>query len=368
MVGRARAFAASSLRETTVSRWVLAAKDRTENLHSLLVASRLRQQRRGAGILLYHGVTVEVVDPFVEGAHIGAKLFREQIRHLRRHYHIVALAEILDRCEAGQPIPNDWVALTFDDGYRNNLHCAKQILKDEGDLPMSVFVITDLMGGSYTLPTVMVRMVLLHLRSKRIRIPLLDGSWEDRDMSNRRRRANVFWEVHRTLRGLSSDQQMEAVSGLFEQMGDGEPEEIRARFSSFDWLDWDEIRQLRSDGVEIGSHTCTHPSMREGLGEVRLRAEAVDSRDRIATEVGVVPRSFVYPYGAAEDVSDLAIRVLSEAGYRCAMTTIPGIVKSDSPLFELSRLTGCVQSMGSFRRANASGMQHAVGRPSIRTP
>jgi hypothetical protein len=175
-------------------------------------------------------------------------------------------------------------------------------------------------------------------------------------MSSRRRRANAFWEVHGTLRALSPDEQQEILSVFIDQLGDGEADEIRARFPSFDWLDWDEIRELRADGVEIGSHTCTHPAMRAELGAERLRAEIEASRDRISAEVGVAPRSFVYPYGAKGDVSDLAIRLLCEAGYHCALTTIPGTVQRESSVFELPRLAGCVQSMGQFRRANASGM------------
>ena len=85
--------------------------------------------------------------------------------------------------------------------------------------------------------------------------------------------------------------------------GDGEADEIRARFPSFDWLNWDEIRELRASGAEIGSHSCTHPSMRAELGTNRLRAEIERSRERIAAEVGAVPSAFVYPYGAPDDVS-----------------------------------------------------------------
>jgi peptidoglycan/xylan/chitin deacetylase (PgdA/CDA1 family) len=357
IIDRARTAAASSLRETAVSKVIVGAKNQLENVQSLFTASRLRSRRCGPGVLLYHGVVPKVSDPFVEGAHIEAELFRTQIRHLRRHYRVVSLAKIVDRLKSDQPLPNDWVALTFDDGYRNNLHCARQILHEEGDLPMSVFVITDFMGGNYTHPTVMIKMLLLHLRASRFRVPLMDGSWANRVMSSRRRRANVFWEVHRTLRALSPDEQQEALSVFVDQLGDGEADEIRARFSSFDWLDWDEIRELRADGVEIGSHTRTHPAMRAELGAERLQAEIEASRDRISTEVGVAPRSFAYPYGSKADVSDLAIRLLGEAGYQCALTTIPGTVQGESRVFELPRLAGCVQSMGQFRRANASGME-----------
>lgn len=356
-VSRLRGALASTLRETPVSAAITGASDAVRNLQSILTAKRLRKHRRGAAILLYHGVVPKVRDPFVEAAHIDATLFRKQIRHLKRHYRIVSLEEIVEARRGGRALPDDWVALTFDDGYRNNLECARQILRDEGRLPMSVFVVTELMGSNLTIPTVFAKMLILYGQVDQIEVPSPSGEWVSHSLSNRNRRANAYWMAHAALRALSPADQQAAVTRIRNQLGDGEAEEIRAGFESFDWLSWEEIRELHRDGVTIGSHTCSHVSMRAELGEARLRQEIFESRDRITRELGSPPKIFVYPFGAPEDVSSEATALVEEAGYDAALTTSPGTIERDSSIFELPRLIGCVQSMGAFRSANASGLR-----------
>ena len=76
-------------------------------------------------------------------------------------------------------------------------------------------------------------------------------------------------------------------------------------------LSWDELRNLASHGVEIGSHTVTHPHL-PGLGDDELAQELRDSKRRIETELGEPCRRLAYPYGE----HDLRVRSAArEAGY-----------------------------------------------------
>jgi peptidoglycan/xylan/chitin deacetylase (PgdA/CDA1 family) len=79
-------------------------------------------------------------------------------------------------------------------------------------------------------------------------------------------------------------------------------------------MTWDELRAIAGDGVEIGSHTLTHPDLRE-LGDKDLRRELVDSRARIEDELGRPCRVLAYPYGFHDERVRAAARA---AGYDVA--------------------------------------------------
>jgi len=303
---------------------------------------------------MYHGVAPQLTDPLVENAHISAALFRRQIRHLKRHYRVVSLAELRDRLDGGQPVPDDWAVLTFDDGFRNNLHCAWEIVRAEG-LPMSVFVVTDVIGTRTTLLTSLVLMAVTGCAATTLRVPRPGGEWASRAVGSRRQRANAYWELLPVLKAMDAVEKGRVFEEFFAQLGEGELDEIRARYPSYDWLDWDEVRELHREGVDIGSHTRTHTYMRDELGRDRLRDEIEGSRKRMEAELGAAPDHFAYPNGSPADFSALTREVVQAAGYRCALTTVRGpVIPGDDP-YELRRLGNIVHSMARFRTANATG-------------
>ena len=106
-------------------------------------------------------------------------------------------------------------------------------------------------------------------------------------------------------------------------------------------LGWDELRRLRSEGWEIGSHTRSHPRLVR-LDDTALADELEGSRERLADELGEPCRSFAYPFG---EVDDRVIAAAGAAGYEAACTLLEsygeasvlswprvGIWRSDGPV------------------------------------
>jgi peptidoglycan/xylan/chitin deacetylase (PgdA/CDA1 family) len=92
-------------------------------------------------------------------------------------------------------------------------------------------------------------------------------------------------------------------------------------------LDWPALVALRADGVEIGSHSRTHPDL-TALGPAALEDEIARSADDIERETGVRPRCFAYPYGrVTPDVARLTGRAYA---YACT-TRLAGVTKADPP-------------------------------------
>lgn len=79
-------------------------------------------------------------------------------------------------------------------------------------------------------------------------------------------------------------------------------------------MTWDELRALAADGVEIGSHTVSHPHLTR-LDDTELRRELVESREIVEDQMGRPCRFLAYPFGEDDDRVRHAARL---AGYLAA--------------------------------------------------
>ena len=99
------------------------------------------------------------------------------------------------------------------------------------------------------------------------------------------------------------------------------------------YMTWEQIRELQSSGVTIGSQTHTHPHMHR-LSDEEVRAEISTSNGRFIEELGLRPELFAYPYG---EYSQFVIDAVKDAGFRAAFGQNSGIMHSADDQFQLPR-------------------------------
>ena len=99
------------------------------------------------------------------------------------------------------------------------------------------------------------------------------------------------------------------------------------------YMDWDQIRELQSQGVTIGSQTNSHPHMHR-ISLDAVRQELSSSNERFLTELGLRPELFAYPYG---EYSLDVIEAVKDAGFIAAFGQNSGIMHKDDLTFELPR-------------------------------
>jgi peptidoglycan/xylan/chitin deacetylase (PgdA/CDA1 family) len=87
-------------------------------------------------------------------------------------------------------------------------------------------------------------------------------------------------------------------------------------------MSWDELRALTERGVEIGSHTVSHPHLPQ-LSEAEIRTELVDSRARFEDELGGPCRFLAYPFGEHDSRVRAAARRAGYAGAFALASTAP---------------------------------------------
>ncbi|MDX2169662.1 MAG: polysaccharide deacetylase family protein, partial [Deltaproteobacteria bacterium] len=107
------------------------------------VARRLRRQPRGL-VLMYHRVDAA---PDYLGLSVPPALFEAQLARLRARARIVPLRELVARLADPRGIDTDLAAVTFDDGYQDNLDQALPILARQG-VPATLFLTSGFADGS----------------------------------------------------------------------------------------------------------------------------------------------------------------------------------------------------------------------------
>ena len=85
-------------------------------------------------------------------------------------------------------------------------------------------------------------------------------------------------------------------------------------------LDEEGASELAAAGVELGSHSLTHPDLRK-LDDTALVFELVESNAAVERITGRPCRSFAYPYGLYDE---RVVHAVAAAGYELAFGWLPG--------------------------------------------
>lgn len=203
-------------------------------------------------------------------------------------------------------------AITFDDGYRDNLRLVDSGL---GDVPAIVYLATGHVGGD---PIWVYR--LHHAVESRSRDHLdLGGLGLGQfDLASALERDRLYEVLPPRLKRLEPVAVQQWVDDIVAQ---AQPRVTTADREQM--LDWDGVRALDAGGVQIGAHTRHHVLLaRADAGTAA--AEIAWSRNDIAAVTAAPPAHFAYPNGSAADFGERDVALVRAAGFRTAVTSIEG--------------------------------------------
>jgi len=239
---------------------------------------------KGGLVLCYHNVVAETDAESSDalGLHMPITTFTRQMGWLARTYHIVPLAELVNRLRNGAT-PGRLAAVTFDDAYRGVFENAWPVLHDL-DIPATVFVIAEAAE-----------------RDTRF-------WWDEPDV------LRTFTPARRqewltTLRGDSAAIGNSLTSQ--DRPADRHPPPAWSQHAN-----WSTITEATRSGLQVGVHSATHRTL-PVLDEDELQHEVVTSREIIRSRTGITPEFFAYPYGLWDDRVRDAVRA---AGYQAAFS------------------------------------------------
>ena len=293
-----------------------------------------RRRRAHALILLYHRVANARSDPWKLCVSPGN--FRAQLEVLGRYCEFLPLTELPGRLAAGRSTRRTPVAITFDDGYVDNLRNALPALKDAG-APATVFLATDWIGRASGFWWDRLAATVFESTSMPAAIDLEIGtatfSWHAGrlDLPGHRQRARLHRALWQFCQSLSDDGRDSALARLDQIFG-----VVSARDPDARPMRPDEVRELHGSGlVSVGAHAQSHRPLPE-LSEARQAAEISGSRDACRAWTGVAPECFAYPHG---EVAPGSPQLVERAGFTLACSTVEELAWPDRDRYQLPRVS-----------------------------
>jgi len=302
---------------------------------------------------MYHRIADNPVDYF--GLSVCPTRFEEHLRVLRRTRYPLPLTDFVRDLVAGS-LRSNAVALTFDDGYVDNLVAGKPRLA-AADVPATVFVTTGFLGRSEPfLWDELVGLLLFGNGPQHFELVIggqsmhfdlgtesparSDGTTPAASVTRRR---SGLMKISRALKPLAYEEREPVMT------------ELRSIFAGCDYrtglgraMTTEEMRELVTDGlVTIGAHTVTH-SVLAGLEDAACQREISDSKLACEAIIGAPVESFAYPFG---DFDAKAREAVKTAGFTSACSTMYGPALATSDVFALPRIHVSNWSGDAFEQA-----------------
>ncbi|HEY6403972.1 MAG TPA: polysaccharide deacetylase family protein [Blastocatellia bacterium] len=300
--------------------------------------------RRRALILTYHRFSADGHD---DDGKTPARQFAKQLEYLTANYDVVPLSRMVERITAGDPFPSHLAAVTIDDGYRDAYDIAYPLLR-RYRVPATLFVVTEFANRRDWIWTDKTRFLTQQAAPQRLTMKIRKSEMR-LDLNGARSRRNSSEHINSIIKRLPDELKEEAIRSLSLALGVAIPWTPPEEFSS---VTWDQAREMDANGVEIGSHTLTHPILTK-VGDERLRRELHDSKSQLEEVLGRQVDLFCYPNG---DNDERVQNEVERAGYQAAVTVVNGLnQQGDDPLL-LRRVhterdfTHFLQSTSGFER------------------
>ena len=299
-----------------------------------------RGQRRGL-ILLYHRVAETAADPF--RICVSPAQFAGEMQVLSQAFTPMSLEEMVVAAGSGT-LPPRAVAVTFDDGYLDNLECALPIL-EQHQIPATFFVVTGNPGQQFWWDRLAHAVYTPNELRPRLTLTIMGNLERLQVQDNPAGRRRLVLQLHRLLLPVAEAEREAVLADLHAWAGSEQCADAETRLMS----DAELLTIAASGCVTIGAHTMTHPRL-STLSVEQQRDELRQSKSHLESIIQAPVTSFSYPFGMPEDFTDETLRLVKQEGYQSACTNLVGVVTAGSDHFQLPRYWIGNWSASQFRR------------------
>jgi peptidoglycan/xylan/chitin deacetylase (PgdA/CDA1 family) len=315
-------------------------KDAFDPYHPLLIGVRARKPLavrparpapRAAGgrgaILLYHRVAAEEASDF-HRLRVGPDDFRAHLELIRREYRPMPLLDMVRAARRGD-LPDGAVAVTFDDGYLDNLTTASPLLLEQG-IPAAFFVVTGALesGAEFWWDTLERVLAGPHALPAALEVPVRGQPLRLATATAGERRA-AHASLHAALVTSPPAERDHAVRALLRWSG------LPAAGGWRRPMNADEVRDLAARaGHTLGAHGVHHLALSAHAYEVQ-RQEVMESALRLERVLGRAVSCFAYPFG---NYGREALEIVRAGGFEAALTCDEGTVTAGADPARLPRV------------------------------
>jgi peptidoglycan/xylan/chitin deacetylase (PgdA/CDA1 family) len=294
------------------------------NAFESIGANRRRRDRLDgscAAVLMYHRVlpqdrvSREQVEP---GMFVTPETFSRHLCWLAEEFSVLPVHEILGRQARGDSLPPRACAISFDDGWRDNLEHALPALERHG-LPATIFVVTERVGseGAFWPDEVCRRMAPLPLDRQRGLARSLGADVRGDPV------ACMLAHLKRVSEAARGDL-LDSLRG----------QTAAPASSGRELLDWDDLARLADARIDIESHGASHAIL-TGLPDEAVERELRTAREQLLERGHGRHGLLAYPSGRYDE----RVRAIADRlGHAGAFTTEPGLLSARSERLALPRI------------------------------
>lgn len=216
--------------------------------------------------------------------------FRASMQTLKERYTPISLDELARGPSASRRWRRRAVAITFDDGFRNNLIAAR-ILHELG-MTGTFFVLTGVLDGRFVPAYLKFAHIVSTRKGEAFKTPL--GEVDFANVLSRRRWLLSTKEHLLRMHPREQDALLDEVAGWF----GADP--IDPGDEDYHYMSPADLRELPELGMTVGGHGMWHDKLSR-CSDAELRVELIDACEQLAAAAGRRIEYFAYPNGRFDD-------------------------------------------------------------------
>ena len=256
------------------------------------------------------------------------EMFDAQLQFLKRHYDVIDLVTLNDRLR-NNSITGKELVITFDDGYLDNYTEALPIL--EKHQASAVFYLTTTFLDSKEI-TWWDEVAYLLRKSHGMTYQLPNGITKyhlEKD--------NIDKVIQIIMTDIKQTKSLSVLTVL-DDMRMKFPIAKKALLAEEHqlFMGWEQAKALLQQGMEIGSHTLTHPILSQ-LTNKQHQEEVVQSKRVLEEKLQCTINSIAYPVGRYYCYNEKTFDYTAEAGYKIAFNNEPGFHRSIDNVLDINR-------------------------------
>jgi peptidoglycan/xylan/chitin deacetylase (PgdA/CDA1 family) len=303
-------------------------------------------------ILMFHSIVKNIEQQLGQSIHVQESVLWDIIIQLQKMGRdVVTIDEGMRRLS--DSTSQNFVVLTFDDGYRNNLTNALPVL-EALSAPFMIYVNSNMVNGEGDVWWLGLRDMLLAQDS--VEIEPMGLTFSTNNIGDKRKALLLITDwVHKNM--VENAKELKNILLKYKV-------DIKG-ISRREALNLEELKLLsRNKLVTIGGHAETHLPLNL-LGELDVLGEMARNKQMLENIIQREVRHFAYPFGERNAAGTREAMLASSVGFETAVTTRLGnlFLEHASRPFMLPRLTVVNQDRNAQILAKMAGVEKLLRQP-----
>jgi peptidoglycan/xylan/chitin deacetylase (PgdA/CDA1 family) len=267
-------------------------------------------------VLNYHRIDEPENSPdtFLPNISATPEEFQRQMAYLSRWFNVVSLQDVTNWLSINKPLPHHAALITFDDGYLDNYTNAFPILR-KFNFPAVIYLTSGHIAADRPFYWDLAAYCFFH--TKRDHFPFPDG--RERKWETQQEKSQILKQWIETLKRIEESEKDMWVNRIPDLLNVAIPKDFFRKLI----VNWDQVREMSTNGMDFGAHTITHPILTR-ISEQQINQEIKGSKKKIEDEIGRPVSSLAYPNGMRADVNNDVVNITKNSGFMTAFTLLNG--------------------------------------------